>query len=124
MWAVRLLEGIMMNGPLGAAMSVRMPDGRIYTQIKDFVSVKKVQDFEPAHNQRRCNLYRVNGFGYKCLMESAELSMTEEELAAESSKLDKRLEKHLGPKLQSVISAVGMVLGVLLSVALFYISRL
>ncbi|HPU67519.1 MAG TPA: DUF1385 domain-containing protein [Clostridiales bacterium] len=115
-----LLEGIMMNGPLGAAMSVRMPDGRIYTKIKDFVSVKK--------KYKILNLPIIRGvvtfiesmvFGYKCLMESAELSMTEEELAAESSKLDKWLEKHLGPKLQSVISAVGMVLGVLLSVALF-----
>ena len=36
-----LMEGIMMRGPKGTAMSLRLPDGTIETQMKDFVSVRK-----------------------------------------------------------------------------------
>ena len=36
-----LMEGIMMKGPKGTAMSLRLPDGTIETQMKDFVSIRK-----------------------------------------------------------------------------------
>ena len=36
-----LMEGIMMKGPKGMAMSLRLPDGTIETQMKDFVSIRK-----------------------------------------------------------------------------------
>ena len=41
-----LIEGIMMQGPKGAAMSVRLPDGEIETEMLEF---KKLKDkFKPA----------------------------------------------------------------------------
>ena len=30
-----LMEGVMMNGPKGVAMALRLPDGRIETQLKE-----------------------------------------------------------------------------------------
>lgn len=36
-----LMEGIMMRGPKGTAMSLRLPDGSIETQMKDFVSLRR-----------------------------------------------------------------------------------
>ena len=68
-----LMEGIMMKGPKGMAMSLRLPDGKIETQMKDFVSIRK--KFKPF------NLPLIRGVvsfiesmisGYKLLMESAE----------------------------------------------------
>lgn len=35
-----LIEGIMMRGPRGAAMSVRLPDGTIDTEYKDYKQIK------------------------------------------------------------------------------------
>lgn len=115
-----LLEGIMMNGPLGAAMSVRLPDGQIFTQAKEFKSLrKKYKIFDIPIIRGVVTFIESMIIGYKCLMESAELSMTEEELAAEESKLDKWIEEHLGPKMQTIVSVTGTVLGILLSVGLF-----
>ena len=36
-----LIEGIMMRGPKGTAMSVRMPDGTIDTEVEQFVPITK-----------------------------------------------------------------------------------
>ena len=35
-----LIEGIMMRGPKGNAMSVRLPDGTIETEVEPFVPLK------------------------------------------------------------------------------------
>lgn len=116
-----LLEGIMMNGPLGAAMSVRLPDGTIFTQAKEYKSLRKKYKILGIPIIRGVVTFIESMIiGYKCLMESAELSMTEEELAAEESKFDKWIEEHLGPKMQTIVSVVGTVLGILLSIALFF----
>ena len=40
-----LMEGIMMRGPKGTAMSLRLPDGTIETQMKDFTSIRKKYKF-------------------------------------------------------------------------------
>ena len=78
-----LIEGIMMRGPKGNAMSVRLPDGTIETEVEPFVPLK--------------NKYKVLGWpiirgvagfiesmatGYKYLMKSADKTMTEEEKEA------------------------------------------
>ena len=68
-----LMEGIMMRGPKGTAMSLRLPDGSIETQMKDFVSLRR--------KHKILNIPIIRGviafvesmvFGYKLLMESAE----------------------------------------------------
>ena len=40
-----LMEGIMMKGPKGTAMSLRLPDGSIETQMKNFTSIRKKYKF-------------------------------------------------------------------------------
>ena len=114
-----LMEGIMMKGPEGTAMSLRLPDGSIETTMKDFMSVRK--------KYKILNIPVIRGvvsfvesmiFGYKLLMESAEkttLDMEEEN----ESKLDKWITEHFGPKMMAVIGGISAVLGIGLAFLLF-----
>ncbi len=115
-----LMEGIMMRGPKGTAMSCRLPDGTIDTEMKDFVSVRK--------KYKALNIPFIRGvvsfvesmiFGYKLLMESAEKTTLDMEATESDSKLDKWVEDHFGPKMMTVIGVVGSVLGILLAFVLF-----
>lgn len=115
-----LIEGIMMRGPKGTAMSLRLPDGSIETEIETYI---------PWRN--KCKLFGwpiirgVVGFaesmitGYKYLMKSADKTLTEEEKEEEMSKLDKWLNDHMGEKMMAVISVISAVLGVGLSFLIF-----
>ncbi len=114
-----LMEGIMMKGPKGTAMSLRLPDGTIETQMKDFVSIRKKYKF--------FNIPIIRGvvsfvesmiFGYNLLMESAEKTSFDMEEEAES-KLDKWISDHFGPKMMAVIGAISAVLGIGLAFVLF-----
>ena len=118
-----LIEGIMMQGPKGAAMSVRLPDGTIDTEEKEFRHIRDKVKFLGFPVIRGCvNFVESMIFGYKCLMESAEKSGFEEIENSEEnqSKLDKWLSEHLSKKVMSVITVVASVLGVLLAFALFF----
>ena len=118
-----LIEGIMMQGPKGAAMSVRLPDGTIDTEEKEFRHIREKVKFLGFPVIRGCvNFVESIIFGYKCLMESAEKSGFEEIENSEEnqSKLDKWLSEHLSKKVMSVITGVASVLGVLLAFALFF----
>ena len=119
-----LMEGIMMRGPKGAAVAVRLPDGSIETQIK--------QTKLPSERFKPLGWPLIRGpvsfiysmvFGYKCMMEAAEkTTMAEldgEESAGESSKLDQWLEAHMGEKMMGVIGLIGGVLGIALALGLF-----
>lgn len=117
-----LMEGIMMNGPEGAAMSVRKTDGTIITVPKEFKHIRdKVKILGLPIIRGIVNFIESMVLGYKCLMESAELSgqLELEETEEEMSKLDKWLSDHFGPKMMAVISGIAMVLGVALSLLLF-----
>ncbi len=115
-----LIEGIMMRGPKGNAMSVRLPDGTIETEVEEYVPLKK-----------KCKLLGiplirgVAGFaesmitGYKYLMKSADKALTEEEKEEDMSKLDKWLNEHLNEKAIAVITTISSVLGVVLAMAIF-----
>ena len=118
-----LIEGIMMQGPKGAAMSVRLQDGTIDTEEKEFRHIRDKVKFLGFPVIRGCvNFVESMIFGYKCLMESAEKSGFEEIENSEEnqSKLDKWLSEHLSKKVMSVITGVASVLGVLLAFALFF----
>lgn len=118
-----LIEGIMMRGPQGAAMSVRLPDGTIDTEYKDYKQIKdKVKFLGWPIIRGVVSFIESMVFGYKCLMESAEKSGldTEDVKEEEMSKLDRWISDHFGPKMMAVISAVAMVLGLLLAFALFF----
>lgn len=117
-----LMEGIMMNGPEGAAMSVRKTDGTIITVPKEFKHARdKVKILGIPVVRGIVNFIESMILGYKCLMESAELSgqLELEESEEEMSKLDKWLVDHFGPKMMSFISGLAMVLGIVLSFGLF-----
>lgn len=115
-----LIEGIMMRGPKGTAMALRLPDGTIETEVEEYVPWKN-----------KCKLLGlplirgVVGFaesmvtGYKYLMKSADKTLTEEEKEEDMSKLDKWLNDHMGEKMMMVVSAISAVLGVALSFLIF-----
>ncbi len=104
-----LIEGVMMNGPDGVALSVRHTDGNIITE-----------EFTAKHIKDKCKIFGfpfIRGIvnfiesmliGYKSLMRSAELSgqLDAEEDEEKMSKLDKWLSAHLSPKVVTAITGV------------------
>lgn len=114
-----LMEGIMMKGPKGTAMSLRLPDGTIETTMKDFVSVRKKYKFFNIPILRGIvSFVESMIFGYKLLMESAEKTSLDFEEENES-KLDKWITEHFGPKMMAVIGFISAVLGIGLAFLLF-----
>ena len=116
-----LIEGIMMNGPKGAAMSVRLPDGTIDTEYKEFKHIKdKIKPLGWPVIRGVVNFIETMIFGYKCLMESADKSgLSDLEAEENASKLDLWLEKHLTKKAMAVVTGVASVLGIALAMVLF-----
>ena len=118
-----LIEGIMMQGPKGAAVSVRTPDGTIDTEMVNFKHAK--DKFKPLGWPliRGVVAYIESMlFGYKCLMMSAEKSGLEdlEESKENMSKLDKWLNDHINKKVLGVLTGVASVVGMLLAFVLFF----
>ncbi len=117
-----LIEGIMMQGPKGAAMSVRLPDGTIDTEK---LEVKHLRDkFKPAGwpiIRGVVNMVESLLFGYKCLEKSAvKAGLDDEDTDPEKmSKVDKWLSDHFGPKMMAVITTIAAVLGMVLAFVLF-----
>ncbi len=115
-----LMEGIMMRGPEGTAMSLRLPDGSIETTMKDFVSVRKKYKFFNIPVLRGIvSFVESMIFGYKLLMESAEKTSLDFEDEQNESKLDKWITEHFGPKMMAVIGGISAVLGIGLAFILF-----
>ena len=116
-----LIEGIMMQGPKGAALSVRLPDGTIETEE---LEVKHLRDkFKPAGwpiIRGIVNMVESLLFGMKCMEKSAEKAGIDDDIPEEEmSKLDKWLSDHFGPKMMAVITGISAVLGMLLAFVLF-----
>ena len=117
-----LIEGIMMQGPKGAAMSVRMPDGTIDTEK---LEVKHIRDkFKPAGWPLIRGVFNMAEsliFGFKCMEKSAEKVGIDDDTDPENmSKLDKWLSDHFGPKMMAVVTGISMVLGFGLAFLLFF----
>lgn len=117
-----LIEGIMMRGPKKTTVAVRMSDKSIYTEdIKfDYIGSKSklfrlplIRGFITLIDSLRLSM--------KCLMLSAEKSVegTEEE-NEEPSKFEKWLEDKLGDKLFGVVMTLASILGIALSILLFF----
>lgn len=117
-----LIEGIMMQGPKGAAMSVRLPDGTIETEDME---VKHLRDkFKPAGwplIRGIVNMVESLLFGYKCMEKSAEkIGLDDDSDPENMSKLDKWISDHFGPKMMAVVTGISLVLGVALAFGLFF----
>lgn len=113
-----LIEGIMMKGPKGTAMSVRMPDGSIDTELEE--SSGKKNPIMKIPVVRGVYAFADSMIsGYKYLMKSADKALTEEEKEEDMSKLDKWLNDHMGEKMMNIVTAVSSVLGVVLAMLVF-----
>lgn len=117
-----LIEGIMMNGPKGAAVSVRTPDGTIDTEMVKFKHIKdKIKFLGWPLIRGVVNYVETMIFGYKCLMMSADKSGLEDIESEETeSKLDKWLSEHLNKKVMGVITGIASLIGVGLAFILFF----
>ena len=115
-----LIEGIMMRGPKGNAMAVRMPDGTIDVEVDHKIPLIKRNKFCAIPLIRGVATFidsMITGYGY--LMKSAGKSMTEEEKEESMSKIDKWLTEHMGEKMMAVIGVISTVLGLALALFMF-----
>ncbi|HOD03090.1 MAG TPA: DUF1385 domain-containing protein, partial [Clostridiales bacterium] len=117
-----LIEGIMMQGPKGAYMSVRLPDGTIETEKQEFRRLKdrvKVAGYPLIRGV--VNYVESMIFGFKCMTKSAEKAGFEGEADKEKmSKTDKWISDHLGKNMMKVITAVSAFLGFTLAFLMFF----
>ena len=111
-----LMEGIMMRGPKKICCAVRRPDGTIDLSESEVRThwYNKIPLVRGVCNMAD-NLYS----GYKYLMHSADISMTEEEQEESESKLDKWLDEHASPAVQNALMTISACLGVILAIFLF-----
>lgn len=111
-----LMEGIMMRGPQTICCAVRRPDG----------TIDLTQEAVRTHWYNKiplvrgvCNMVENLRSGYKYLMHSADIALTEEEQQAEQSKLEKWLDEHTGPAFQNALLTLSALLGVAIAILLF-----
>jgi len=116
-----LIEGIVMKGPKGKAMCVRLPDGTIHRELNHRTYLKDRFAFARIPMLRGVITFvetLIDSYGD--LMRSAELSgFSELEEQESDSKLDKWISAHFGKWMMTVISVFSAVLSVLLSVGIF-----
>ncbi len=114
-----LIEGIMMRGPEKDAIVVRTSNG-LETEVhpRKRSSSKSIKSWPFVRGI--FNFFDSQAVGIKALMRSADLAP--EEMQEEPSRFDKWLEKVLGNEtFQKVIVGIAMVLGVGLSILLFFL---
>lgn len=116
-----LIEGILMRGPEKQAIVVRDQEGHLVEKVEE---LKLIKDRYPILGwplvRGTVNFLDSMVKGVKALMYSADFYPDEE--AAQPSKLELWLEKHLSSKkLESVIVALAVVMGVGLSLFLFMV---
>ncbi len=117
-----LIEGVMMNGPKGAALSVRNTKGEIITEFTEIKHARdKVKFLGLPFVRGIVNFIESMIIGYKSLMRSAELSgeLEDESDPEKMSKLDKWLNEHMGPKMFAALSGIASVFAVVIGVGLF-----
>ena len=116
-----LIEGVMMRGPEKQAIVVRDQEGNLVEKVED---LKFIKDRYPILGlplvRGTVNFLAAMVNGVKALMYSADFYPDEE--AAQPSKFELWLEKHLSSKkLEQAVVTLAVVLGVGLSVFLFMV---
>ena len=111
-----LMEGVMMRGPKAMCIAVRRPDGGIETEVTPVV-MKPWQKWPFVRGIY--NMAENLVVGYRCLMRSADISMTEEEKEESESKFDRWVEQHLGEKGEAILMGVASFAGVALAIVLY-----
>lgn len=111
-----VLEGVMMKAGERTVTTCRKEDGSIFVHDDRFVSVRKKNKLLNIPILRGViNFVEMMILSVKTLNASAEALGIEDE----EGKCEKWLKKHLGIGLTDVIMAIGVILGLALSVALF-----
>ncbi|MBQ1950655.1 MAG: DUF1385 domain-containing protein [Clostridia bacterium] len=116
-----LIEGVMMRGPERTAMAVRHVSGEIRMESWDTPISKRPAITKWPLIRGLFTYIDSLRYGYKCLMRSVELSGLEEEMqeaAMEEGASAEKAEKTTG-RLMKLITILGAVLGVGLSLVLF-----
>ncbi len=118
-----LIEGIMMRGPKKQAVVVRKPDGELEIQEKE---LKFIKDRYPILGwpliRGVVNFADSMYNGVTALMYSAEFFPEDEEDEEEPSRFERWLEEKLGSeKMTGVVITLAMVLGIGMSIALFFL---
>lgn len=113
-----LIEGVMMRGPDRNAMAVRLPDGKIDVETWERSGVGKKWYRKTPFVRGIFNMVDSLMVGYKCLMSSAEKAGMEEE---EPSKMEQWLSQKLGASINTVVSALAVLIGGALAVGLFMV---
>jgi uncharacterized protein YqhQ len=116
-----LIEGIVMKGPMGQALCVRLPDGSIHKELKNKKYLKDKYFIARVPLIRGVITFVETLIdSYSDLMRSAELSgFSDTDDAPAESKLDKWISDHFGKAMMAIISVISMVLSVCLSVGIF-----
>ncbi len=116
-----LMEGILMRGPGGTSMSLRLPDGSIETVMKNVTPLKdKFKPFGWPLIRGVVGFVETMILGYKSLMESAERTGLDVGKDEGESKFEKWILKHFGPKLMEIIGFISALLGFALAFLLFF----
>ena len=115
-----VLEGVMMRGPKLTALSVRMPDQSISTEVWDTPNSNKWYKKTPFI-RGVFNFVESMTDGYKSLMKAAEKAGLDEE-AEEPSKFEQKLRQLLGDKFMPFLQ--GCILLFSLAMALFFFAFL
>lgn len=113
-----VIEGIMMRGPRSSALSVRVPSGEIDTTITKNTSISnKYKLLKLPFIRGSVNFVEMMFVGYNALTLSAEKAGLEDELG--ETKFEKWLKKSFDGNGVKILMYISMVIGVLLSIALF-----
>ncbi len=113
-----VLEGVMMKSKDLVALSVRAEDGTINTEVEKFTSIRdKYKILNLPIIRGIVNFAETMVLSLKTLNRSADMLGIEEE----ETKFEKWLKEKFGKSVASFAAGLGAVLGVLLSVGLFFI---
>ncbi len=115
-----LIEGVMMRGPKKTFLSVRLQDNSLYSEeIKVDLIQKKYKIFKYPFFRGIAGLVDSLRIGQKALNISAEKSTGLDKMEPES-KFEKWISKTFGDKITNVIIFISTVLGICLSLFLFF----
>jgi len=114
-----LIEGVMMRGNGKMSIAVRKGNGDIILKVEPVKPTNKIIAKIPLV-RGIVNFVLSMVTSYKSLMYSADVSMEDIDEIEPESKFDIWLEKALGKGLMTVLTVISSVLGVALSIGLFF----
>ena len=115
-----VLEGVMMKSGDDTCLAVRGEDGKITTRKSKFTSLRKKNKFFNIPVLRGVvNFVEMMALSMSTLTASAEMLGIED--AEPETKFEKWLTEKLGDKLMAVVMTVAGILGVALSIGLFFL---